>query len=158
MKLLKSTKLKTLFFILISVISFAQKSGIQGRVVDEQKRPLEMVSVAVLSPKDSIFLSYTTTDVKGNFSLVDVPKDTILIQFNLLGFKSFSKKVFYNNSLIDLNTITLKEDISSLDEIVIAAVVPIQIKKEVKNNKTHRKESNGSQEDLHSTHSNLQAK
>ena len=89
-----------------------------------------MVSVALLSPKDSTFLSYTTTDEKGKFLLEDIPKDTILIQLNLLGFKPHFKKIVYQKELLDLKTIVLKEDIGVLDEIVIAAVIPIQIKKD----------------------------
>ena len=110
--------------------TFSQSSGIKGIVTDEYKTPLEMVSVALLNPKDAAFLSYTTTDEKGNFLLEDIPKDTILLQLNLLGFKPFSKKLVYKKQLIDLKTIVLKEDIGVLDEIVIAAVIPVQIKKD----------------------------
>ncbi|WP_083139509.1 outer membrane beta-barrel protein [Polaribacter reichenbachii] len=117
-------------FIGFSISIQAQNSGIKGIVTDNQKIPLEMVSVAILSPKDSTFLSYATTDLKGIFHLQDVPKDTVIIQLNLLGFTQYSKKLVYNNSLIDLKTIVLEDDVSSLDEIVIAAVVPIQIKKD----------------------------
>jgi len=132
MDIVKSIKFKLIFFtvILFATTFFSQKSGIKGIVTDEQNVPLELVSVAILNPKDAIFLSYTTTDVRGNFYLNDIPKDSILVQFNLLGFKAFSKKLIYNNKLIDLKSIVLKEDINNLDEIVIAAVVPIQIKKD----------------------------
>lgn len=118
----------TLFF--LSSKFYAQKSGIKGVVVDEAKVPLEMVSVAILSPKDSTFLSYTTTDLKGYFHINDIPKDSILLQLNLLGFFPITKTIVYKDQLLDLKTIVLKEDVNSLDEIVIAAVVPIQIKKD----------------------------
>ncbi|MHB0756592.1 outer membrane beta-barrel protein [Polaribacter sp. M15] len=118
------------FYIFFAANLQSQSHGIKGTVTDNQKVPLEMVSVAVLSPKDAVFLSYTTTDIHGNFILNDIPKDSIVLQFNLLGFTPFSKKILYKNKLIDLKTIVLKEDVSSLDEIVIAAVVPIQIKKD----------------------------
>lgn len=115
---------------LISLNLQSQSSGIKGVVTDETNTPLEMVSVAILNPKNNSFLRYTTTDENGIFSLSDIPKDSILIQFNLLGFKSFSKKLVYKNQLIDLKTIVLKEEVNSLNEIVIAAVIPIQIKKD----------------------------
>ena len=128
----KKVKILTLYMLLFCFYGnlHSQSSGIKGIVVDEAKVPLELVSVAVLNPKDKTFLTYTTTDEKGIFSLSDVPKDSILIQFNLLGFKSFSKKLVYNNKLIDLKTIILKEEVNSLDEIIIAAVIPVQIKKD----------------------------
>ena len=126
------------YFILITlllIITFSfktqsQSRGIKGLITDNMKTPLEMVSVALLSPKDSTFLSYTTTDEKGVFHLTDIPKDTILLQLNLLGFTPYSKKLFYKRELIDLKTIILKEDIASLDEVIITAVIPIQIKKD----------------------------
>lgn len=108
----------------------SQSTGIKGVVVDETNIPLEMVSVALLNPKDNAFLSYTITDEKGMFLLKDIPKDTVLIQLNLLGFKTFSKKLIYKKKQIDLKNIVLKEDIAVLDEIVISAVIPIQIKKD----------------------------
>lgn len=120
---------------LMLLICFTQNSnsqsvGIKGVVQDEANVPLEMVSVALLSPKDSTFLSYTTTDEKGYFLLEDIPKDTILLQLHLIGFKTYSKKLVYKKQLIDLKTIILKEDRSTLDEIIITAVIPIQIKKD----------------------------
>lgn len=132
MDIVKSVKFRIVFFTILLIAStfFSQKSGVKGQVTDNQKVPLEMVSVAVLNPKDSIFLSYTTTDSKGYFYLNDIPKDSILLQFNLLGFKPFSKKILYKNTVIDVKTIVLKEEVSSLDEIVIAAVIPVQIKKD----------------------------
>lgn len=130
-----STKInlkKEVLFILLICFSFNfySQTGIKGIITDEHKVPLEMVSVALLSPKDSIFLSYTTTDEKGFFHLKNIPKDSILLQINLLGFKTFSKKLIYKKQLIDLKTIILKEDVSSLDEVIITAVVPVQIKKD----------------------------
>lgn len=118
------------FLLCLSVNFYAQKTGVKGVVVDDANEPLEMVSVAILSAKKSIFLSYTTTDAKGAFYIDDIPKDSIVLQLNFLGFTTFSKKLIYKKQLIDLKTIVLKEDVSSLDEIVISAVVPIQIKKD----------------------------
>ena len=127
-----TTKLKVFlgFFFIISLQILGQSSGIKGVILDEAKIPLEMVSVAALNPKDSTFLSYTTTDKKGYFLLNNIPKDTILLQLNLLGFSPYSKKLKYKGKLIDIKTIVLKENIAMLDEIVISAVIPIQIRKD----------------------------
>ena len=71
--------------------SNSQSVGIKGVVQDEANVPLEMVSVALLSPKDSTFLSYTTTDEKGYFLLEDIPKDTILLQLHF----TLQSNIFY---------------------------------------------------------------
>lgn len=108
----------------------AQKQGIKGIVTDANNQPLELVSVAALRIKDSSFVSFTTTDAKGNFYLTGFATDSLRIQFNLLGFTTYTKKVAYKNQLIDLATIVLQEEVNALNEIVIAAVVPIQVKKD----------------------------
>ena len=128
----KKNKIGVLLMLLFcfSINIQSQSFGIKGIITDETNIPLEMVSVALLSLKDNAFLSYTTTDEKGMFLLNDIPKDTIVLQLDLLGFKTFSKKLIYKKELIDLKTIVLKEDIGQLDEIVITAVVPVQIKKD----------------------------
>lgn len=126
--------LKAIGFVLLvfclSAKYYAQKTGIKGKVVDNTNQPLEMVSVAIVSAKESLFLSYTTTDAKGNFYIDDISKDSIVLQLNFLGYATYSKNILYKKQLIDLNTIVLKEDVSTLKEIVISAVVPIQIKKD----------------------------
>ena len=125
-------KIEVLFMLLFcfSVYAHGQSSGIKGAITDEANVPLEMVSVALINSKDNSFLSYTTTDKNGAFFLNDIPKDTVVLQLNLLGFKTYSKNLIYNKQLIDLKTIVLKEDIGLLDEVVITAIVPIQIKKD----------------------------
>ena len=109
---------------------YAQKSGIKGLITDVNKQPLEMVSVALLNPKDSTLVSFAATDKTGMFFINEVPSGSFLLQINLLGFKPFSKQLTYQNKLIDLQTIVLNDDVNTLDEIVIAAVIPIQIKKD----------------------------
>jgi hypothetical protein len=74
-----------------SINTQSQSSGIKGTITDQANVPLEMVSVALLNSKDNSFLSYTTTDKNGAFLLNDIPKDTVVLQLNLLGFKTFSK-------------------------------------------------------------------
>jgi hypothetical protein len=121
------------FFMLLFCVSqnfYSQSSGIKGVVTDVEKLPLEMVSVAILHPKDNTLLSFTSTNTKGEFYLNDISRDSIVLQINLLGFSPFSKKLVYKKQLIDLKTIVLKDDIGLLDEVIISAVVPIQIKKD----------------------------
>ncbi|PQJ75637.1 outer membrane beta-barrel protein [Polaribacter gangjinensis] len=116
-----------LFF---SVNFYSQKTGIKGIITDTTKQPLEMVSVALLNPKDSTLVSFASTDKTGNFFITDVPSGSFLLQINLLGYKAFSKQITYQNNLIDLQTIVLNDDVNTLNEIVIAALIPIQIKKD----------------------------
>lgn len=118
------------FFVFTFLSLQSQNSDITGIVVDAQNQKLEMVSAAILKSKDSSFVNYTTTDVNGVFSFNNVAKDTLILQLNSLGFKPYFKKFIFDGSLIDFKTIILQEDISTLDEVVISAVLPVQVKKD----------------------------
>ncbi|WP_159020758.1 carboxypeptidase-like regulatory domain-containing protein [Algibacter sp. L3A6] len=110
---------------------FAQtKPSIFGKVINEEKEPLEFVSVALLNPIDSTFVSYTITDDKGYFSGLDMEKDSLIIQFSSMGYAHFFKSLVSNGSPIDLGIIIMIDENSTLDEITISAVVPISIKKD----------------------------
>ena len=122
------TKLIALVMLLVSSISMAQ--SISGKVVDEEKSPLEFVSIAVLNAVDSTLVSYASTDIKGNFKVVDISNGKRIFQVNLIGYKVYQKTVDFAGKSLDFGTIVLKEKENTLDEISITAVIPISIKKD----------------------------
>lgn len=125
------SKLLSVLSILISSMVFSQSSGmVIGKVFSPEKQPLELVSVAMLNPTDSTLVNFTTTDENGVFKINQESKDSILLQLHSTGYQSYFKHIKYKKDVIDLKIITLKEDTKMLDEIVITAVVPVQIKKD----------------------------
>ena len=125
------TFLITLSLFLIGNFSFGQNDApIIGTVVNPQNEPLEFVSVALLHPTDSTMINFTTTDIKGNFKIVEDSKDSLLIQFFSTGYIALYKDIVYQNELMDLSKIILEENIDVLDEVIISAVIPIEIKKD----------------------------
>lgn len=125
------TKLFSVLCFLIYSFSFGQANGtVTGKVFAPENYPLEMVSVAMLSPKDSTLVNFTTTDQNGVFELAQDSKDSVLLQLNAMGYQPYFKFIKYQKAVVDLKTITLKEDDKMLDEVVITAVVPVQIKKD----------------------------
>ena len=81
---------------------------VSGTVVDSNGQPIPGVTVSV--PGTSIG---TATDLDGKYS-ISVPEGTTLV-FSFIGFESQSKAVG-DQSIIN---ITLTEDMSSLDEVVV---------------------------------------
>lgn len=122
------TKLIVVAMLLVSSISMAQ--SITGKVVDEEKKPLEFASIAVLNAADSTLVSYASTDIKGNFKVVDVSDGKRIFQINLIGYKVYQKSIDFAGKSLNFNTIVLKEKTNTLDEINITAVIPITIKKD----------------------------
>ena len=83
----KSIKYSLLLFtVFCAQITFAQK--IAGIVVDEDKKPLEFVSVALLQPKDSLLVSYTSTGQDGKFSLSGFKEGQYMMQVFLMTYQA----------------------------------------------------------------------
>lgn len=96
-----------LFFLCFNTL-LAQKITINGVVQDVYKQPLPGASIIVKGTSTG-----TTTDIDGKFS-IEVKKGTVL-EVNYIGFKSKRLQV------TDLKevTITLEEDNSQLEEVVV---------------------------------------
>ncbi|MDO7136016.1 outer membrane beta-barrel protein [Algibacter lectus] len=121
----------SVFCSLVSNVIIGQNiEPIIGKVVNLQKEPLEFVSVTLLNPKDSTFVNYSITDIKGDFKIFEGSKDSLIVQLSSVGYLPYFKNIAYKKQPIDLRTIVLEEDITSLDEVTISVAVPIQIKKD----------------------------
>ncbi|NRD20685.1 outer membrane beta-barrel protein [Winogradskyella eckloniae] len=128
---MNSLKILGLIFCIVTYGLYSQTTPvINGIVVSESKTPLEFVSVALLKEKDSTFVTYTITDVKGEFTFFDVPKDSLLLQFSYLGYITHYKEIHFKKQPIRLGEVVLKEDTFELDAVTLSAVVPIQIKED----------------------------
>lgn len=159
-KLLKTNRLTTrdytklnlillfLFTIFTSQISFSQ--SIKGTVIDEEKNPLEFVSVALLQPKDSLLVKYTSTGDDGKFELKEIKEGTYLFQIYLMTYQADQRIINITKKEFDLGSIELKKEINQLDEVVINAIIPIKIKQDtvVFNTKAFKVKQDDNVEDL----------
>ncbi|SDW53546.1 Outer membrane receptor proteins, mostly Fe transport [Lutibacter oricola] len=131
---IRSTKNKTIkllfAFSFLAQIIFAQEPSIKGIVVDDVNTPLEFASVALLKPQDSVMVSYSITDSKGQFEILDSPSGEFLMQIYFSGFLPYYTTINFKNEVIDLKSIQLKSNVESLNEVTITAVIPVQIKKD----------------------------
>ncbi len=98
-------------------------SGISGVVVDKASQdPLPYVTIVVESP-DGTIVTGGITDDYGNFSISKINVGNYLIKIQFIGYKTHQQKISIekSNQSINLGTIELEENISSLDEVVIVA-------------------------------------
>ncbi len=123
---------KLVFSIVFACISnfILCQSQVSGNIIDPQNQPIELASVVLLNPKDSTVVNYSITDNKGHFKIIEPKQGPLLFQASSLGFQAFYKTIRLDGKPIDLKNITLKDDISTLDAVMISAVIPIQIKKD----------------------------
>ena len=125
------SKILVLVLLFLSNNLFGQSAPpIKGIVVSENKTPIEYVSVALLKQNDSTFINYTITDAKGEFVILDAPKDSLLLQFSYLGYITHFENINYLNKPIDIGEVILKEEAYELDAVTLSAVIPIQIKED----------------------------
>jgi hypothetical protein len=117
-------------FFLFQIVSNTYAQSIKGTVIDEEKSPLEFVSVALLQPKDSMLVKYTSTGQDGKFELSDIKQGTYLFQVYLMTYQANQKTLTIDNSTIDLGIINLKREVNELNEVTINAIVPIKIKQD----------------------------
>ncbi|MFH6946370.1 TonB-dependent receptor domain-containing protein [Flavobacterium sp. FlaQc-50] len=114
----KITLLITL--LIISQYTFAQNSPSIKGTVSDGKVPIEFVSVILKKSNDSTKVaSYAVTDALGNFSLEKVVSGDYQLQFELIGFKTASKKITFTNTGINLGTTVLQNDTNVLNAVIV---------------------------------------
>ncbi|MDR6301841.1 outer membrane beta-barrel protein [Mesonia maritima] len=118
-----------LFFIPFAMT--AQDFSISGKVVDDQQTPLESATIYVETVKDSTLVTYTISDVDGNFKVedqTDAKQVNLFISFT--GFTTYKKTLsLTDNRTIQLGEIPLKFSTSNLDEVVVTGSrAPVTIK------------------------------
>ncbi|MDR1198858.1 MAG: carboxypeptidase-like regulatory domain-containing protein [Prevotellaceae bacterium] len=87
---------------------------ISGKVVDEDAVPLEFANVVLLQKTDSSFVAGTTTDSAGIF-LFNLTVSNYILKISIIGYETIEKPI----NQPDLGIITLKNNIVSLDEVVV---------------------------------------
>jgi len=98
--------------------SITQQSEIKGTVTDSQGMPLPTVSVKVEGTTIG-----TETDFDGNFSINAKVGDVLI--FSFVGMETFSKTIENTSAL----SITMQDDLTSLDEVVVVGYSSILTKK-----------------------------
>lgn len=102
----------------LTLISFLTTGTMQaqtatGIVVDQQSSPLENANVVLMDAKDTTFISGTTTNADGKFSLAR-PKEESFIRITYLGYKTQDLK-----AKDDMGAITMEEDATMLGGITV---------------------------------------
>ena len=110
-------------FMLFLVPSFSQSKVINGKVIDNQKKPIPFAHVMNL--KDS---TSGVCDVRGNFKIKIVNQATVL-KASSIGFESVELNISINNYTSDV-TFVLKENNDILKEMVISGTLTLIDKKE----------------------------
>ncbi len=132
-------KLILLFILTLSMNTFAQmdkskiaKPGvISGKVVDqESKETLPYVNIVIRDTNKKI-VTGGITDENGKFRIKNIPEGISFVEVQFIGYKTFSREINVkrNSTKINLGTIPLSEDATTLDEVQIRAEVSTVVQK-----------------------------
>ncbi len=105
----------TVILLLFSSLVFSQTY--KGTVLDSKKQPVAYATVTAINSADTTVITGVSTDDKGNFELIAKTQTPFYLEISFIGFET--KKL--NPSNTDLGIITLKEQATELQEIVITA-------------------------------------
>ncbi len=104
---------------MMTVMCFARKHDVGGRVIDAHGEPLPFVNVVLLSLPDSSFVQGTVTDEQGMFK-ISTDKREGLLKLTCVGFETLYIPV----QAIDGLTLEMKEDTKLLGEVVVKSMLP----------------------------------
>jgi len=120
-----------LTFFFASFFAQAQDFKIQGKVIDSEQTPLESATVYIEKVIDSTLVTYTISDVDGNFEVegnTEASKVNVFVSFT--GFSTYKKEIsLQENPQTNLGNITLRFSTNSLDEVLVkGSRAPVTIK------------------------------
>ena len=134
--------MKKILLILLTVFSanlFAQmpksnlpKPGVvSGKIIDKiTNEPLPYVNIIIKDSANKILTGGITND-NGTFSIKNIPEGKIIVEVQFIGYKTISKPatVSNKNRKINLGTLSLSEDSTTLDEVEIRAETSTVVQK-----------------------------
>lgn len=115
---MKKLVISTLFVMQV-LFSFAQTTGITGKVVDSKtQKPLQNVVASIQNTSLTVL-----TDGTGTFTFKEAPKGSQLLQIKSAGFKDQLLAVdVEEGKVLDLGVVVLEEDITSEQQQSIIAI------------------------------------
>lgn len=102
-----------LFFVVISLTTFAQTGNISGKVVDESNQPLPGASVMISGTQIG-----TQTDPNGNYRLTGVNYGNVSVIVKFIGYNDLTKKIQLNSATATID-FQLAPAAGNLSEVVV---------------------------------------
>lgn len=120
--------MRYIIFTIISFISIGiHAQGIQGKIVDAEKNPIEYASVRLMDIVDSTVVTGAYTGIAGDFTIDNIPQAAYFIRISYANFETRDMEVdLLDDKILQLGTIELKFDQTiDLDEVTAAGSLDV---------------------------------
>lgn len=124
-----------LFIIIIQLLFFTAVSAqtkinptLSGKVFDkDSKQPLEYATITIISKQSGKIITGTVADVKGAFSISNIPFGTYQINIEFIGYQksTLDNISINNNGSVSLGTIFLSPSTHNLQNVIVLGDKPI---------------------------------
>ena len=104
---------------------------ISGKVIDKtSKETLPYVNIVIRDLSKKI-ITGGITDMNGSFKVKNIPEGNSILEVQFIGYKTYSRKLTITNKKrkLNLGTISLEEDATTLDEVVVRAETSTVVQK-----------------------------
>lgn len=107
-------------------------SEVKTSVLDSlTSEPISFASVYVIPSKDTVITNFTLSDDKGSAKLEEVPFGSYVFHVEMMGYRPYTKHVYFRDRVVDMGTVRLQQDEKFLSAAVVSDVGnPIVIKKD----------------------------
>ncbi|UAM98302.1 TonB-dependent receptor [Polaribacter litorisediminis] len=116
--------LKIILFFFFGILTTFSQHKINGKIVDEQNEPLPFANILLLKTGENAAPKGTVSDENGNYSFEKITSGKYKIEISMLGFKTYKIPEFDLNGNKTFN-ITLKEEMQTLNEVVVKSKRPV---------------------------------
>ena len=109
-----------LVLVALPILGVAQQTAtISGRIIAQQSaEAIEYGTISIFQAKDSTLVAGTISNEKGQFS-IEVPRDSLYLQAQFLGFENYFSEVFYATDRSKFGDIPLRINSSTLSEVEV---------------------------------------
>lgn len=116
--------MKYLYLFLFSFLtfshSFSQSYMVKGKVLEYGKQdPIPYANILLLSTSDSSQVYGTISEMDGEFEIGNVREGNYLFKIQYLGYRNYFRTILVNSNL-DLGTLSIQEEATSLGEVVVS--------------------------------------
>ena len=104
----------TLSFAFILSLTFSIQAQLKGTLIDQEQQPIEFANIALYSLPDSVMITGTVSDEKGNFALDGDGTNEAFLKVSFIGYETQTVPAK------PAQTIVMRAEASQLGEVVVS--------------------------------------